>query len=69
MKLSARNMLKGTVVEVESGAVNCVVKVDIGGGKIISSMITKDACDDMGVKIGSEVFAIIKASNVILGTA
>jgi molybdopterin-binding protein len=68
MKLSARNMLKGTVTEVESGAVNCVVKVDIGGGKVISSMITKDACDDMGIKVGSEVYAIIKSSNVILGT-
>jgi len=46
MKLSARNMLKGTVTEVESGTVNCVVKVDIGG-QIISSMITMDACKDM----------------------
>jgi molybdopterin-binding protein len=68
MKLSARNMLKGTVTEVESGTVNCVVKVDIGGGKIISSMITLDACKDMDLKAGSEVYAIIKSSNVILGT-
>ncbi len=68
MKLSARNVLKGTVVEVESGAVNCVVKVDIGGGKVISSMITKDAFDELGIKVGSDVFAIIKSSNVILGT-
>lgn len=67
MKLSARNVLKGKVVEVESGAVNCVVKVDIGAGRIISSMITMDACNDMGIKIGSEVVAIIKSSNVILG--
>jgi molybdopterin-binding protein len=67
MKLSARNVLKGTVVEVESGAVNCVVKVDIGSGKVISSMITMDACRDMGIKVGSEVFAVIKSSNVILG--
>jgi molybdopterin-binding protein len=68
MKLSSRNVLKGKVVEVESGAVNCVVKVDIGGGKVISSMITKDACDELGIKVGSDVFAIIKSSNVILGT-
>jgi len=68
MKLSARNMLKGTVTEVESGTVNCVVKVDIGGGQILSSMITMDACNDMGLKVGSEVYAIIKSSNVILGT-
>lgn len=68
MKLSARNMLKGTVTEIESGAVNCVVKIDLGGGQIISSMITMDACTDLGLKVGSEVFAIIKSSNVILGT-
>jgi molybdopterin-binding protein len=68
MKLSARNMLKGTITEIESGAVNCVVKVDVGGGQIISSMITMDACKDMDLKVGSEVYAIIKSSNVILGT-
>ena len=67
MKLSARNMLKGTVKEVESGTVNCVVKVDIGG-QIISSMITMDACKDLDIKVGSEVFVIIKSSSVILGT-
>jgi len=68
MKLSARNMLKGTITEIESGAVNCVVKVDLGGGQTISSMITMDACNDMGLAVGSEVWAIIKSSNVILGT-
>ncbi len=67
MKLSARNMLKGIVTEVESGTVNCVVKVDIGG-QIISSMVTMDACKDMDITVGSEVYAIIKSSNVILGT-
>jgi molybdopterin-binding protein len=68
MKLSARNMLEGTVAEIESGAVNCVVKVDLGGGKMISSMITMDACKDMDLKVGDDVWAIIKSSNVILGT-
>jgi len=68
MKLSARNMLKGTVKELEVGTVNAVVKVDIGGGQVISSMITLDAAKDMGLKVGDEVFAIIKSSNVILGT-
>lgn len=68
MKLSARNVLKGTVTEIESGAVNCVVKVDIGGGQMISSMITMDACTDMGLKVGSAVYAVVKSSNVILAT-
>lgn len=67
MKLSARNVLSGKVAEIESGSVNAVVKVDIGGGKIISSMITLDALKDLGVSVGSDVFAIVKSSNVILG--
>lgn len=68
MKLSARNMLKGTVAEIEMGSVNVVVKVDLGGGQIMSSMITMDACKDLDLKVGDEVYAIIKSSNVILGT-
>jgi len=68
MKLSARNMLKGKVAEIEMGSVNVVVKVDLGGGSMISSMITMDACKDMDLKVGDEVYAIVKSSNVILGT-
>ncbi|HEY5468065.1 MAG TPA: TOBE domain-containing protein [Coriobacteriia bacterium] len=68
MKLSARNMLKGTITDIEVGSVNAVVKVDIGDGKMLSSMITLDAVTDMNLKVGDEVFAIIKSSNVILGT-
>lgn len=68
MKLSARNVLKGTVTEIEVGTVNAVVKVDIGNGQMLSSMITLDAANDMDLKVGDEVFSIIKSSNVILGT-
>lgn len=68
MKLSARNVLKGTIKEIEDGTVNAVVKVDIGGGQMVSSMITLDALKDMGLKVGDEVYAIIKSSNVMLGT-
>jgi molybdopterin-binding protein len=68
MKLSARNVLKGTVTEIEKGTVNVVVKLDIGAGQRLSSMITLDAANDMGLEVGSEVMAIIKSSNVILGT-
>ena len=67
MKLSARNVLSGKVAEIERGSVNAVVKVDIGGGKIISSMITLDALSDLGISKGSDVFTIIKSSSVILG--
>ena len=67
MKLSARNVLAGKVAEIERGSVNAVVKVDIGGGKMISSMITLDALADLAIKEGSDVFAIVKSSSVILG--
>lgn len=68
VKLSARNVLKGTVTEIEVGTVNAVVKLDIGAGQMISSMITLDALKDLDVTVGNEVYAIIKSSSIILGT-
>jgi molybdopterin-binding protein len=68
MKLSARNVLKGTVREIERGTVNAVIKVDIGADQHISSMITMDALNELGLSEGAEVYAIIKSSNVMLGT-
>ncbi len=67
MKLSARNQLKGTVVAIETGAVNGIVKIDIGGGNIISSTITMASIKELGLEVGKEAYAIIKASNVIVG--
>ena len=67
MKLSARNVLKGRVIEIKRGAVAALVKIDIGGDNVITSTITVDAVDDLKLKEGSEVSAIIKASEVILG--
>jgi len=66
MKLSARNQLKGTVVEVREGAVEALVKMDVGG-QIITSVITVDAVKDMGLAVGDEIVAIIKADHVLLG--
>ncbi|PKQ37582.1 MAG: molybdenum-pterin-binding protein [Actinobacteria bacterium HGW-Actinobacteria-1] len=66
MRLSARNVLKGKVVEIEQGSVNAVVKVDIGG-PVVSSMVTLDALKDLGLAVGSEAYLVVKASNVILG--
>jgi len=68
MKLSARNVLKGTITEIEEGSVNVVVKIDIGAGQKLSSMITLDAAKDMGLKPGDKVLAIVKSSNVIIAT-
>lgn len=66
MKLSARNVFKGKVVELNQGVVNSVVKVDIGGGNVITSMITVDAVEDLRIAVGDEVHVVIKSSDVML---
>lgn len=68
VKISARNVLKGTVKKVKTGPVNSQVTVDIGGGNNITSMITSDAVADLGLASGKAVYVVIKASEVILGT-
>ena len=67
MKLSARNQLKGTVVEIQDGAVNGIVKIDLGGGNIISAVITMSSIRELGLKVGGTAYAVIKASNVMVG--
>ncbi len=67
MKLSARNILKGTVKDIKKGAVAAQVKIDIGGGNVITSTVTVDAVEDLGLKVGGKVSVVIKASEVILG--
>lgn len=66
MKLSARNQLPGKVVSVQEGAVEAVVKIDIGGQQI-TSVVTIEAVKDLGLAAGSDVVAIIKADSVMLG--
>lgn len=67
MKLSARNQLKGKIVEIERGAVNGIVKIDLGQGAVITSSITNRAIDELALEVGKEVYAVIKASNVMVG--
>ena len=67
MKLSARNQLKGKIVNITKGAVNGTVKIDIGGGNIISSVITLASIQELGLEVGKEAYAIIKASSVMVG--
>jgi len=67
MKLSTRNVIKGKVVEVKEGQVAAKVKVDIGGGNIITSAITVDAVKDLGIKAGDQVYVLIKATSVMIG--
>ena len=68
MKVSARNVLKGKVKSVEHGSVNSEIVLQLPGGTEIVSIITKTAAQNLGLKEGKEAYAIIKASNVILGT-
>ena len=68
MKISARNTLKGTVKHVAVGAVNTEVTLVLPGGEEIVSIITKESAESLGLKEGKGVYAIIKASNVMIGT-
>lgn len=67
MKLSARNVLKGKVAAVEPGAVTTIVRIDLGNGTTVTSSITRAAADELGLSVGDEAFAVIKASDVLVG--
>lgn len=67
MKLSARNILKGKVKQVKPGAVNTEVVIEVLGGSEIVSIITKESADRLGLACGNDAYAIIKASNVMIG--
>jgi molybdopterin-binding protein len=67
MKLSARNQIKGTVVEVTKGETTAHVRIDIGGGVVITSSITNQAVDDLELAVGDAATAVIKASDVMIG--
>jgi len=67
MKISARNQLKGKVVSISEGSVNSEVVIELAPGVKITSIITKTSAENMRIKIGSEVYAVVKASNVIVG--
>jgi molybdopterin-binding protein len=67
MRLSARNQIKGTVVEVKKGATTSHIRVDIGSGVVVTSAITNEAVDELGVKAKDQVTVVIKASDVMIG--
>lgn len=67
MKISARNQISGTVTSVAPGAVNVIVKIDIGGGNIVTSSVTEEAIAELGLAVGDAVTVIIKASDVLIG--
>ncbi|MCC6377193.1 MAG: TOBE domain-containing protein [Burkholderiales bacterium] len=67
MKLSARNVLAGKVVDVRRGATTSHVKIQIAGGAIVTASITNEAVDELALKAGDTASAIVKASDVIVG--
>ncbi len=66
MKLSARNILKGTVKKVTKGAVNSEVILELPGGVQVVSIITNGSVDNLGLKEGKQAYAVIKASSVMV---
>ena len=67
MKLSARNVLKGKVFEVKKGATTSHVRIQLPGGAIITSAITNEAVEELRLAIGDDAYAVIKASDVMVG--
>ena len=67
MKLSARNQFKGKVVDIREGAVNGIVKIDIGGGNVMSATISMNAIRELGLEVGKEAYAVVKATSVMVG--
>jgi molybdopterin-binding protein len=66
MKLSARNKLKGKITEVKKGATTTHVKIDVGGA-IVTASITNEAADELKLAAGQTAYAVIKASDVMVG--
>jgi len=67
MKLSARNVIKGKVVEVKKGTTTAHVRIDVGGGNVITASITNEAVDELKLAVGDSAYAVIKASDVMVG--
>ncbi|TGP23215.1 MULTISPECIES: molybdopterin-binding protein [unclassified Mesorhizobium] len=68
MKISARNILKGNVTEIAKGATTSHVRIDIGGGAIVTASITNEAVADLQLEKGKQAYDVIKASGVMVGT-
>lgn len=66
MRISARNQLKGTILEVTKGQTTAHVRIDIGGGAVVTASVTNEAVDELGLKAGAPARAIIKASDVMV---
>ena len=66
MKISARNQFKGTIIAIDEGAVNGIVKIDIGGGNVVSSTISMSAIKELDLAVGKQAYAVVKATSVMV---
>ncbi|HJG86832.1 molybdopterin-binding protein [Pseudoflavonifractor capillosus] len=66
MKISARNQFKGTILSIEEGAVNGIVRLDIGGGNVVTSTISMASIRELGLKVGGTAYAVVKATSVMV---
>jgi molybdopterin-binding protein len=69
MRISARNQIKGKILEVKKGATTSHVRVDIAPGQVVTASITNEAVDDLGLKAGGAAIVVIKASDVMIAVA
>lgn len=67
MRVSARNQLKGKVKDIKKGAVNAEVVLEVGGGVELTSVITLESLESLGLDVGNTAYAVIKASNIMVG--
>ncbi|HEY7549769.1 MAG TPA: molybdopterin-binding protein [Hyphomicrobiaceae bacterium] len=67
MKLSARNVLKGKIVEIARGSTMTRVSLDIGGGNVINASVITISVDDLKLAVGQDAYAVVDALNVMVG--
>ena len=67
MRISAKNQLKGTVLDIEEGLITAKVVLDLGNGNVVTAIISKDSIKELGLKVNDTAYAIIKSTEVIVG--
>jgi molybdopterin-binding protein len=66
MQISARNVIKGTVVAIEKGATTAHVKIEIAAGQVVTAAITNEAVDSLKLSVGAPAYAVVKSSDVMV---
>ncbi|CAM5430064.1 molybdopterin-binding protein [Aquamicrobium terrae] len=67
MKISARNTLRGKIIDIVKGATTSHVRIEVGGGAVVTASITNEAVDELKLTVGKEAYAVVKASDVMVG--